>query len=129
MKLEELHERLVGMEAKGLPKVLIKTVVRMTNCDPAKRLCSVHTAEAMLKLPAFCCRECAASLIAAWKKRVEKTCVIIYRMRVLRIMSGCLNDGILRNGLHRNMGSIDNGCGHILTRLWFGNLSRSHGYC
>jgi serine/threonine protein kinase len=72
MKLEELHVRLEGMESEDLPEVLIKTIVRMTNRDPAKRLCSVHTAEAMLKLPAFCCRECAASPIATWKKRVEK---------------------------------------------------------
>jgi hypothetical protein len=71
VKLEDLHERFEGMEAKGLPEVLIKPVVRMANRDPAKRLRSVHTAEAMLKLTAFCCRECAASPIAAWKKRVE----------------------------------------------------------
>jgi len=69
--LEFLHKQLSSIDAASCPSSLVEIVIRMTKRQPSQRVCSVHMAEVVLEVPAFCCTDCSRTPIGIWKQHVK----------------------------------------------------------
>ncbi|CAN9458368.1 unnamed protein product [Alternaria alternata] len=73
--MDAIHQQIADWQTNSRTALLPAIITRMTKCDPAKRLCAVHLAGEILRLPGLSCQECAAHTVDPKSECVKiKTC-------------------------------------------------------
>ncbi|KAH7081322.1 kinase-like domain-containing protein [Paraphoma chrysanthemicola] len=69
--LDHVHEELHSIDVGVCPTELSRAIVGMTKREPSERLCSIHAAEAILRMAGLCCSTCRESPIQTWRESVN----------------------------------------------------------
>jgi serine/threonine protein kinase len=61
--MDAIHQQIADWQTNSRTAVLPAIITRMTKRDPSKRLCAIHLAGEIFRLPGLSCQECAAHSI------------------------------------------------------------------